>query len=365
MRLTKKATLIIISVLGIGMIVCMILVHLYFPTWLKGKLIAYVEEEGTYDMEIAHLSLQGYNTVILKGVRIKPVLEPAAFNKKNGYQKDWISTSIQQISLRGIDWSMLLSDKKLLVEKISIEVPEVYVYRDKRFPDPHKPKSLPSHYLRSNKLFNFIFPLIELKNGQVVYEESPEKGGTIKVNFNKLNASFYHVSSDSLYMIKEPVITIDAEAMILDSVKTKITYKANTLHKNDRFTMEGELSSFSAKLLNQCIPSSLNAEITSGFMKHIRFRFEADNDQAKGRMDMDYRDLKLKVLKKDEEKKSGLKTWIANIFVRNKDKEKKEAGDPYTGEISFKRRKDRFIFNYWWNAFKSGVTSTVVKKPDE
>lgn len=56
-----------------------------------------------------------------------------------------------------------------------------------------------------------------------------------------------------------------------------------------------------------------------------------------------------------------LKTFVANLFVKNDDD--KSRTEKYTGEINFSRRKDRFIFNYWWNALKSGIISSVLHAP--
>ena len=30
------------------------------------------------------------------------------------------------------------------------------------------------------------------------------------------------------------------------------------------------------------------------------------------------------------------------------------------GQIDFERRKDRFIFNYWWNSLKSGIVDAML-----
>jgi hypothetical protein len=77
---------------------------------------------------------------------------------------------------------------------------------------------------------------------------------------------------------------------------------------------------------------------------------------------MDYRDLELNVLSVESTgKKSKLKSLLADLFVKKKDTEQPE-GKP-TGEIRFERRKDRFLFNYWWNTVKSGVISSISKVP--
>ncbi|MES2691033.1 MAG: hypothetical protein V4658_11560, partial [Bacteroidota bacterium] len=344
-------TLIVIAALAIAAL-------LILPVFVKKKLVGYVEQHTDYTLKIDAIDL-GWNEVVIHGIEFKPKRNKEAFFKQKGFETDWVRGKLQIIKIKGINWKNVIQGRHYKINYIDIDQADIYVYRDKRMPDVFKYKPLLSSLLREAKV-RFTVPEIKLTRSNVVYEEVQKKTGEpVKISFNQLNAVISHVSSDNIYLDKNPVMTIAADAMILDSIKTHVDYSANTRNKTDEFMVKGRVHSFSATQLNRCIEPAAKARIVSGYINQIDFSFTGNNNSSKGVLNMDYHDLKLKV---DEEvKQNKVKTLLANFFVKNDDHKKR--GETNTGEIDFTRRKDRFIFNYWWNSFKSGIVSSVLKKP--
>lgn len=339
------------------LLILLIIAAIALPFFVKKKLERAINEHTDYTLTIAQVHL-GFSDAVLMGVELKPKLSKEAFYKSKGFETDWIKANIGSIKIKGIRWRQVIERKKYTVNYVTISQAQVYVYRDKRFPNPGKYKPLLSSLLREAG-FRLIIPEIKMDESDVVYEQVDAKNAPLQISFNKLNAVIRNVVSDPLSMEKDPMMTIEAQAMILDSIDTRVHYSANLLDKRDVFTLSGDIRSFSAMHLNHCIEPSAKARIESGFVNRISFKFTGNEQRSEGTMNLDYRDLKLKV---DEEvKQNKLKTLLANVFVKNKDK--KQPGQRYTGAIDFERRKDRFIFNYWWNSFKSGIVSSVLKEP--
>lgn len=236
---------------------------------------------------------------------------------------------------------------------------DIYVFRDKQLPDKYHYKPLAASLLQDAKEI-FTISKIKTSNGKIAYEEVNEKTGKpVVIYLHKLNAVIEHISSDTTCMRKFPFHTITAEASVLDSVDVNFFYKGNSLSKNDDFEVTGNIRSFAASYLNNCIEPSTRTSISDGYINYIKFNFSGNNNAARGKLDIDYSNLKLKV--EEDVKLNKLKTFVANLFARNDDDQSKT--EKYTGEIKFNRRKDRFIFNYWWNAFKSGIMSSVLPEP--
>lgn len=331
---------------------------LLLPAFIKRKLVKQVEQNTDYTLQIDAISL-GWNDVLILGVEFKPKMKPEAFFKNKGVETDWIKANIQTIKVKGINWKNIVEGRHYKINHLDIEQADIYVYRDKRMPDVFVYKPLISALLRNTRV-RFTVPEINLDNCNVVYEEMQEKTSEpVKVSFNQLHALISHVSSDDVYLDKNPVMTIAADARILETIKAHVDYSANTLNATDEFSLKGHVHSFEATHLNRCIEPAARARIVSGHINKIDFSFTGNNTGSDGTLNIDYRDLKLEV---DEEvKQNKLKTALANFFIKNDDH--KEKGKSYTGKIDFTRRQDRFVFNYWWNSFKSGIVSSVLKKP--
>lgn len=62
--------------------------------------------------------------------------------------------------------------------------------------------------------------------------------------------------------------------------------------------------------------------------------------------------LKIQLYKDDNERPARLKTLAGNVLIRANNLEEKN--HYRKGEESFKRNRDRFIFNYWWQSLQAG-----------
>ncbi len=362
MKLENSRTLKIIFITGGVIILLAISSFFLLSFWVKHKLVSYLEEHTEYNVHLGFVSI-GINSAEVSSIELTPKLDKESYQQANGYQKDWIVSKIERLHVYGINWYDVVFNKKAEIEKVIILQPDIYVYRDNTLPNLYKYKALPAKLLQN---FNFPFSInsLDIGKGKIEYEKKDEKGTTASnIVFSNLQASISHIGSDSLFVIANPVMDVNAQAELADSIKIKIEYKVNMLSPSDEFTLKGNIESFNAVLLNQYIAPLSTFEIKSGYVNSIHFNMDADENIAVGKLDMDYRNLKINILSKESPgKKSELKTLLTNIFMRDEDKNEKHQDKP-GGEIRFERRKDRFIFNYWWNSVKSGVLSAVNELP--
>ena len=85
-----------------------------------------------------------------------------------------------------------------------------------------------------------------------------------------------------------------------------------------------------------------------------------NSESASGEVLVEYRDLKVKFLNKDNPDnnglKEGVKNFIANTFAINSNN---TGNDAETGEIDFEREKNKSIFAYWWKSLLSGLKDVI------
>ena len=334
----------------------------FFSLWAKKKVVAYLQEHTEFNVHIESVSI-GLHTAEMSWLELTPKLDKEKYQQVNGHQQDWVVSKIEHLKFYGIDWYEVMFNKKAEVDKLTLIHPHFYIYRDNTLPDSNIYKALPATLLQSVP-FPFSIKSVVFWQGKVEYEKKEENSGPhAKIVFTNLRATLSPITSDSLFAVANPVMDVTIQADLLDSIKIKLESKIKLLSSNDEFTFKGSVQSFNASILNEFVTPLSNVHIKSGYINSIHFSMNADENIAIGKLDMDYHDLKVNILSEETPgKKSGLKTLLANLFMRDEDKDVKQQKDSI-GEIRFERRKDRFIFNYWWNAVRSGILSTVSKIP--
>jgi hypothetical protein len=355
-KFKKKGLKIFFLLFGTLLLVVGISMALFFIPWVKEKAIRYVEQNSEYKLKINSIVFTGFHSMEITGIELRPKLDIKQFYQANHTERDWIKIKAH-ISIEGINWKMLLRQKRLYADKICLTEADLFVYRDKKMPDaPYKYKPLHSYILR-HAHFPMTIPVIQIVKARIEYEENPDNGSAAKIVFSHLYGTLYHLSTDSAYILQEPLVILDGKGMILDSIEATMQYKFST--QKDHFTFEGHTGSFSTTLFNKCITPMTGAEIKSGHVERVNLFFYADDSAATGTLDMDYHDLKVTILSKHG-KKSPVKTILSHLFL-NKDDRKRNGEEEDAGIIHATRRKDRSVFNYWWAAIKSGLVSSVVK----
>jgi len=359
---TKKGWWIVLAIFLI-LVILIFLIPTFITHYAKNKMIETVENKTHYHLEIGELKLLGWHGFKATDIKLRPKLDKEAYNKENNYHSDWITIEVKELQLEAIDWKRYFSHKYFFAERLCVLGPDIYAFRDKTMADPpFVYKALPAQLLRESSL-QFTVPVIEIKQGKVTYEEIPPKGGTaLKVPFSELNGWMLHLSSDSAYYHSNPV-TLRAKGKILDKIDAHMSYSFETTDKQDKFLLEGHMGEFDAALMNQYAVPQASMEITSGHVDSIWFKMEANKDVSDGILHLDYHDLKMTTKEKKKPKKFvELKALAAKLFVKEKNEVLQREK---LGHIHFERTKDRFIFNYIWNSFKTGVASVVVNVPDK
>lgn len=310
--------------------------------------------------EIGSYEILDKKVLKLKDIFVQSPYPKKDYKKVNDHHTDWISLYIEEISLDDFDYKQLVENNSLVVGNLTIDTANIEVYRNKTLPEPpYKYKPLIASLLRDMKVSIHVDTLI-INQLNVTYEEkvkpSVEPG---KIMFTNLVALATNISNDSSKLQKNKILNLDAQANIMAKVPTTINVKFDLLSEDDAFTMKGNLEPFSAETLNPMIEGVLPTSIKSGEVNKMLFEFNADETVANGWLDFQYEDLKVEVFDKDEQgKQSPLASMAVNTVVSNNNIPGKNSFEK--GSIHFKRIKDRFIFNYWWNSLKSGLKDVIL-----
>jgi hypothetical protein len=245
------------------------------------------------------------------------------------------------------------------------------VFRDKRLPFKKIEKRLPIQVLQQ-LAFGLSIDTLEIRKSFIEYEEFAEKSTTSgSVSFDDLNAVIYNINNDARETDGKTVMIARANLMGEADLRVRSEFPWNNSRK---CLIEGTLQNLSLTKVNSLMQSVTNVKAESGKLKKLNFQFAYNSIRSDGKLELNYRDLKLITFKDDEvpkhvarkrreklrevnKEENKLKSWIVNNFLIRKNVDEKDPEDERTGTIVFYRDIHRSIFNYWWKSLLSGLRS--------
>ena len=155
-------------------------------------------------------------------------------------------------------------------------------------------------------------------------------------------------------------MTISFDTKLFNAIPIKGTFKFFLNGTGGNFETNGHVSSFDALLLNKVsVPMAL-IRLNSGTINSVDFNFKGNDLKADGDFVMKYEDLKVDVLKRDDDskkiEKKGLTSFLANTIVKN--------SNPYNGHLRketphYDRNIQKSFFNLVWKTIFTGMKKTV------
>lgn len=305
------------------------------------------------------------SSITINGFELIPRFSKEEYNKRIKYNDDWFNVKTKQIKLNRIHLGLLAENSRFQLSSMYIEEPNVEIYRDKRLPDaPFKYKALVAGVLKKIPL-DIKIDTIQIIEARLAYEEQEkvsDKPGL--VFFDPIYLSILNLTNIPEEIEVNPMMEMDVRGKIMGQSFLNARFNFPLNRNDEYFTLSGTLDPISADAFNPFVKNGLNVNINDGKIHKTSFEIIANNDASQGTLIMNYENLQVTILKsKDQSKKSGFISWIANEVIKE---DNLESHHKYRkGNIGFERRKDRFIVNYIWQSFKSGIISIVAPIADK
>ena len=130
--------------------------------------------------------------------------------------------------------------------------------------------------------------------------------------------------------------------------------------------MNGDLSGFDAKVVNQLAEPMGPARVEDGRINGLKFALQGTDYGMNGKVTFLYDDLKVALLNMDEEtkelSKKKLLSIVANVMLKNSNPSKRDK-EPRSFDVENERDPNRSIFHLAWKTLFIGVKRTVgIKK---
>lgn len=300
----------------------------------------------------------------VKGFRVEPQKPVYQFAHAVGHQVSRVDLRVEELNFQQIDLHYLVSEQAFLVGKIQVKKPEVSVFKDKRLKAPKSAfKPLLQQTLHRIPVA-FRLDTLQLSEGTIRYrehvQEATEAGG---IRFDDLYVSGYNITNiDSLWQ-KDLLMEADIETRFMGESLLQLALDVPLNSPSSYHRLQGEIREMPLSSVNNMLENTAFASIESGHAYNLRFDMRLDEQDSEGELQFAYRDLKIRLLNKDESEKETFKRQIHSLLANwlvvktnNPDNHRKPLR---VGEISFSRDAQKSIFNYWWKSLLSGIKGSV------
>lgn len=284
-------------------------------------------------------------------------------SKKVGKQTDLIEISLGKLAFEQLEASSsFYSELDILSKKMILEDLVFKDYRDKnmtRPPDEIKPMfkgmvdAIP---------FELKVDSIVLNNAEVWYSElakNKSEAGTVR--FENINGYIHNLTTIKELQVSYKTFNAQFDASINGVAPVQLNLSVP--YDKEAFSAVAHIGKMDLVKMNQTTRTLAGVEIVSGSSERIYFEMNASSNGSENKMNFDYRDLKLNLLKENKDhklKNKPLVSAIANSAVRNNnipEEEKYIKASYYTERNPF-----RGPFNFMWLGVMDGMMHIVPGK---
>ncbi|MEB2784526.1 hypothetical protein [Algoriphagus persicinus] len=303
------------------------------------------------------------NTIVLDSVHYQPALGRYEFLRKKGYQDNALDAFVKKIQLEEIDFDEYFINKNLKAHVLRLEGFDFDVFRDKRIPLKEGiTKPMPQE-LMQNAPFSLELDSVIVQNGFIRYQEFiPRAMLPGSIRFENVNASiapFVMRKSREDFPLKSSIISATSKLMGDGEVRLKADMRFDSPYPME---VDVELGEFDLTLLNNMLTKGVFLKVVDGRVTDGKWNFRMDDDVAKGKMNFQYKDLKVEFLDsltlQRGRGKLGIMTFLANLFTKSNNP-RNFFNHRVTSRIYFERDKSKFIFGGWWRATFSGLKGSL------
>ncbi|MEO6314787.1 MAG: hypothetical protein ABIU63_04715 [Chitinophagaceae bacterium] len=331
---------------------------------ISGDSAVIKNKPGTYFYRFNGFSFNSEGGVLgIKSLQIEPQLGEQQFAAFAKIQTDRFDISLKDIALKNINLRrLMLTD--IIADSLVIQNGNFKIFRDRNYPGDkvNRVGQFPQQLLMKMPVLLALKKTL-IKNAFIEYKEkNPKSDYNGKIQFINARAVIDNITNVPALIKANNSCVLTFNASFLDLAKMHV--RLNLLLNNPRgkFLFSGGLDEgFNATGLNKLIEPMGLARVEKGNVQHLDFNFVGHNYGSDGKVTLLYDDLKLNLLKKDEDdnklEKKQLASFLANIIIKNSNPTRKQA--PRVAKVHYERNTNRSFFNLMWKSVFTGIKQTA------
>ncbi|MDP4212044.1 MAG: hypothetical protein Q8926_05420 [Bacteroidota bacterium] len=297
-------------------------------------------------------------------ILIEPQLSEAAFANAYKYSKDRYQFTIENLDIRNINRYALFS-QRLIADSMILGNSSFKIFRD--VSNPHdsidRTQKYPQQSLMKLPLPVNINTVVFVRSFIEYKEKNAKSDSSGKVQFYAVHAVLSNLTNIPEFIGKNNKMKLNFQSRFLNRAPMHAELIMILKDPAGRFTLDAKMGGMNAAYLNPMIQPMALAKIDKGKIQSLSYHLNADDLHGVGNLTFLYSDLKLVLLRKDEDqnkyKAKILPTLAAGLLVKNSNPAK---GETRTSRVDYKRDKYRSMFNLMWKSMFTALKETAGMK---
>jgi len=305
--------------------------------------------------------------LVLDEVRFAPRVGRFAYARVKGKQTDAMELFVPKIIIDGLNLKKFISEEKLEAVTMTLERPQLEVFRDKRVEEdttvfkmmPQQLMELSTHVIEMDTLI--------IEDGLLTYREFPIKGMVPgEITFDQFNAKMYPFRLGEFGEDRKTP-KVEATLRLNQAAEMKASLSMSFIDPYP-LSIEATVGPFELSAINSILATNAFVTVKRGTIKTGEWNFVADKNHAIGAMTLKYNNLKVQLLEErtleEAGGRKGILTFVINTLALRKNNPRPLFNRLVSSPIYVERLHHKFIFNYLWKATFSGLMgSSGLMKP--
>jgi hypothetical protein len=314
---------------------------------------------GLYTYKVRSFKLSTQRSQLdMTGVDIIPVAYPTFFAKNKG---DRFTLHLDSIILNNFNYKDYRENKNIQASKITLKKGyfEVMGNYNGAIASTDRIVTFPHWALQNTKDININVDTLLIKNLDFAYKQqgiTSLQMGMIK--FANTNGRILNINNGKVLIKKNDNCTAHITSYFMGTGKFNIAFNFKLGDPAYSYSYKGHLAPMNMTVANPAtVPLSM-VKITSGRVKTLDFTINGNRTTSTGKVTFLYNDLKVDVLRKDDEKgytKKSMLSFLANSFIVKENNPDKPGDKPRTATVIFKRPWNFPFFQTVWLSVLTGI----------
>ncbi len=296
-------------------------------------------------------------SVKLEGVTILPKVSDVEFMQRLTFRKPRLKIRIAEVLIRKLNLFRALHKQEWTMESVTVERANFNIFQNKNLP-LKKNKRMPHEMFRTIKSYLNIDTIL-VRNSHILYTEVVEDGKGL-LEFDNANGVILNISNDRLKMSDTTPARIYARAELMGAGKLDVSLNLPLLAGGFRCDYVVNLGKMDMTYLNRLLTDKDHLRIESGDAENVVLKARVQDGLALGTLEATYSNLKLSVLREEDNSKKKFISAVANLLIRGKN-DRENTDRPFkVGEVNYRREPPDGFIRFLWRSAQSGLMKTLV-----
>ena len=301
------------------------------------------------------------------GLVMQP-LAPAAFFAKS--HDDRFAFNLDTVVLNNFDYANYHQKGSISVSNLVIGkgVFEIYSNPNGLLKTTDRLVTFP-HWVIRNFKTDLKVDTLRIKNINVAYKQyhkQSQKTGSVR--FDHATGRLLNITNNKEALKTNNICKAFISSSFMGVGKFDLSFTFNLNDADYKYNYKGTLGPMDMRAANPAVMPLGMVQITSGRVKSLNFNISSTQKTSVGQVAFLYNDLKVNVLRKDDEKgysKKSLISLLANSFVLKSNNPDEEGKSPRLAMVKFIRPANFPFFQTVWLTVLDGIKACALGKAVE